>query len=59
VFSKLRFIKDRLRSLLGQELLEALLICSVEVDLLKSIAEEDVYRKLASVSLEMKKLLMF
>ena len=59
VFSKLRFIKDRLRSLLGQELLEALLICSVEVDLLKSIAEEDVYRKLASVSPEMKKLLMF
>ena len=35
--SKLRFVKSTFRSLIGQELLESLLLCSVEFDLLKAI----------------------
>ena len=59
VFSKVRFVKSRLRSLLGQELLEALIICSVELYLLKAIYYEAVYHKLAAISSEMTKLLLF
>jgi hypothetical protein len=59
VFSKLRFIKSRLRALLGQELLESLLLCNVEVDMLKEISNESVYKKLSLKSSEFKKLLMY
>ena len=41
-FSKLRFVKSRLRSLIGQELLESLLLCSIEFDLLKAIDNDTV-----------------
>ena len=42
-FSKLRFIKNRLRSLLTEHHLEAVMICSIEIDLLKAIDYEAVY----------------
>ena len=58
-FSKLRFIKNRLRSLLSQHHLEAVMICSAEVDLLKAVDNEAVYQKLASNSSQMEHLLMF
>ena len=58
-FLKLRFVKSRLRSLIGQELLESLL-CSVEFDLLKAIDNDTValyqYRKLSLQSSEFWKL---
>jgi len=44
-FSKLRFVKSRLRSLIGQELLESLLRCSVEFDLLKAIDNDTTWPK--------------
>ena len=56
-FSKLRLIKNRLRSLLTEQHLEAVMICSIEIDVLKAIDYEAVYRKLASKSLEMERLL--
>jgi len=46
------FFKIRLRSLIGQELLESLLLCSVEFDLLKAIDNNTVYRKLSLKSPE-------
>ena len=58
-FSKLRFIKNRLRSLLSQHHFEAVMICSAEVDLLKAVDNEAVYQKLASKSSQMEHLLMF
>ena len=58
-FSKLRFVKSRLRSLIGQELLESLLLCYVEFDLLKAIDNDTVYRKLFLKSPEFRKLLMY
>jgi len=58
-FSKLRFVKSRLRSLNGQELLESLLLCSVEFDLLKAIDNDTVYRKLSVKSPKFRKLLMY
>jgi len=58
-FSKLRFVKSRLRSLIGQELLESLLLCSVESDLLKAIDNDTVYRKRSVKSPEFRKLLMY
>jgi hypothetical protein len=39
--------------------LEALLVCSVETDLLKAIPNERIYGKLSAKSSEMKRLLMF
>jgi len=59
VFSKLKFVKNRLRASLGQELLEAMLVCSTETDLLRSISNDIIYEKLAEQSTEMKRLLMF
>jgi len=56
-FSKLRFVKSRLRSLIG--LLESLLLCSVESDLLKAIDNNTVYRKRSVNSPELRKLLMY
>jgi hypothetical protein len=58
-FSKLKYVKSRLRSSLSQELTEALLVCSVKTDLLRSITDDEVYTKLSTKSSEMKKLLMF
>lgn len=58
-FSKLKFVKNRLRSLLRQELLEAMLVCSIESDILKAIPNERVYEKLSAKSSEMQKLLMY
>ena len=59
VFSKMKFIKNRLRASLGQQLLEAMLVCSTETDLLRSIPNDIIYQKLADQSTEMKRLLMF
>ena len=59
VLSKLKFAKNRLRSSIGQELLEAMLVCSTETDLLRSIPNDRIYEKLAEQSTEMKRLLMF
>jgi len=56
-FSKLRLVKSRLRSLIGRELLESLLLCSVEFDLLKAIDNDTIYRKLSLKSPEFRKLL--
>jgi len=52
-------VKSRLKSLIGQELLESLLLCSVEFDLLKAIDDDTVYRKLSLKSPEFRKLLMY
>ena len=58
-FSKLRLGKTRLRSLIGQELLESLLLCSVEIDFLKAIGSDTVRRKLSLKASEFRKLLIF
>ena len=55
----IKFAKNRLRSSIGQELLEAMLVCSTETDLLRSIPNDRIYEKLAEQSTEMKRLLMF
>lgn len=59
VFSKMRYVKNRLRSLLGQDLLEALLLCNVEVDILKAIDYESVFHKLSTISTGMKAILIY
>ena len=43
----------------GQQLLEAMLVCSTETDLLSSILNDIIYQKLADQSTDMKRLLMF
>ena len=59
VFSKMRYVKNRPRSLLGHDLLAALLLCNVEVDILKAIDHESVYQKLANMSTGMKAMLIY
>ena len=59
VFSKMRYVKNQLRSLLGQDLLEALLLCNVEVETLKAIDHESVYQKLANMSTGLKDMLIY
>jgi len=44
VLFQIKILKSRLRSLIGEELLESLLLCSVEFDLLKAIDNDTVYR---------------
>jgi len=44
VLFQIQILKSRLRSLIGEELLESLLLCSVEFDLLKAIDNDTVYR---------------
>jgi hypothetical protein len=56
-FSKLKMIKTRLRSSLGQDLLESYMLMSTEVDLLNSIGFDDILSALCKESAEMKNLL--
>ena len=56
-FSKLKMIKTRLRSSLGQDLFESYMLMSTEVDLLNSIEIDDILSALCKESAEMKNLL--
>ncbi len=56
-FSKLKMIKSRLRSSLGQGLLESYMLMSTEVDLLNSIDIDGILSELCKESAEMKNLL--
>jgi len=58
-FFKLRIVRSKLRSLIGQKLLESLLPCfTAEFDLLEAIDNDTVYRKLCLKSPEFRKLLI-
>lgn len=50
VFSKLKIVKNRLRSLLGEDLLKSLLIMNIENDLLNTIDNEKIIDQLAASS---------
>lgn len=56
-FSKLKIIKTRLRSLIGQDLLESLILINSEADIISEWNYDDIIDKLASTSNEMKRLL--
>ena len=51
-FSKLKLIKTRLRSTMGQERLESLMLMSVESDILKSLDLELLVKDFADRPLE-------
>ena len=57
-FSKLKLIKTRLRSFLGQENLDSLMLMSVESDILSNVSLDKVVDKLASTSKQLKRLLI-
>jgi len=56
-FSKLKIIKTRLRSLIGQDWLESLILINSEADIISEWNYDDIIDKLASTSNEMKRLL--
>lgn len=56
-FSKLKMIKNRLRSLIGQDLLESFILINSEVDIISEWNYNDIIDKLADTSIEMKRLL--
>ena len=53
-----RSMPNELRASLGQQLLEATMLCSTETDMNRSMPNERIYEKLADQSTEMKRLLM-
>lgn len=56
-FSKLKIIKNRLRSSLGQEKLEAFMIMSVEKELLEEVTFQDILDYIKKSSTLMNKML--
>lgn len=58
VFSKLKLVLNRLRSLLGQELVEAFIILSSEADLLESLDYDYIIEKIANSTPLLKKKLL-
>ena len=56
-FSFLKIIKSRLRSIMGQERLEALMLMSIERQLLLTLSNEDVIEEFANTSKELYRLL--
>ena len=57
-FSKLKLIKNRLCSLLGQEKLEAFLFIAIEKDILYKVRDEDIIEKLIKMLTVYRKLLV-
>lgn len=58
-FSTLKFVKNRLRSTLTQEHLEAFMLMSTEKDILMSLDSDGVINKVAETSDLLLRLLMF
>ncbi|XP_039295010.1 uncharacterized protein LOC120353853 [Nilaparvata lugens] len=56
--SRLKIVKNRLRSTMGDSLLSSLLILSCEKDILKQISNEEIINKFALSSVKRKKLLL-
>ncbi|KAL4098359.1 hypothetical protein QTP88_022988 [Uroleucon formosanum] len=57
VFSKLKIIKNRLRSTLSQNILTPLMLISIEKDLTENINKEDIINEISKSSMELKRLL--
>lgn len=57
VFSKLKIVKNRLRSLIGQEILESLILLNVERDLARDLIYDDIIDKFASTSSVLQRML--
>ena len=58
-FSLLKIIKSRLRSMLGQEQLEAFMLLSIERRILDGISNDEVIEEFAKTSKELSRLLTF
>ena len=58
-FSKLKYVKNRLRNQLSEDRLDSLLLMSIEHDILIRISNEAVIDELATTSTEMRRLLSF
>ena len=58
-FSLLKIIKSRLRSMLGQEQLEAFMLLSIEQRILDEIPNDEEIEKFSKTSKELSRLLTF
>ena len=45
-FSKLKFIKSRVRSIMADDRLQALLLCSIEIDVIDALTDEELFTKM-------------
>ena len=58
-FSKLRYVKKRLRNQLSEDRLDSLLLMSVERDVLLRISNHTIIDELAEINAEMRRLLLY
>lgn len=56
-FSKLKIIKFRLRSLIGQDLIESFILLNSEADIISEWNYDEIINKFGNTSNEIKKLL--
>ena len=58
-FSKLRYVKNRLRNQLSEDRLDSLLLMRVERDVLLRISNHTIIDELAKINAEMRRLLLY
>ena len=58
-FSKLRYVKNRLRNQLSKDRMDSLLLMCVERDLLLRISNRTIIDELAKMNAEMRRLLLY
>ena len=58
-FSKLRYVKNRLRNQLSEDRLDSLLLMCVERDVLSRISNHTIIDELAKMNAEMQRLLLY
>ena len=58
-FSKLRYVKNRLRNQLGEDRLNSLLLMCVERDVLLRISKHTIIDELEKINVEMRRLLRY